>query len=71
MVFRLRQFWNIECPVAGGVADCIVMLVRPEQEAKALSPIEVAELGIIVVLQPLINLLVAVSIMALQFSRES
>ena len=34
-------------------------------------PIEVTELGMIVFLHPLINVFVAVSIMALQFSRES
>ena len=48
----------------------MVTLVRPLQPANALPPIEVTELGIIVFLHPLINVFVAVSIMALQFSRE-
>ena len=49
----------------------MVTLVKPLQPENALSPIEVTELGIIVFLHPLINVFVAVSIMALQFSRES
>ena len=49
----------------------MVTLVKPEQPWNAPPPIEVTELGIIVFLHPLINVFVAVSIMALQFSRES
>ena len=49
----------------------MVMLVKPSQPPNASSPIEVTDLGIIVFLHPLINVFVAVSIMALQFSRES
>ena len=49
----------------------MVTLVKPEQPLNAPLPIEVTELGIIVFLHPLINVFVAVSIMALQFSRES
>mgnify|MGYP003432417551 CR=1 FL=1 len=49
----------------------MVTLVKPLQPKNALPPIEVTELGIIVFLHPLINVFVAVSIMALQFSRES
>ena len=49
----------------------MVTLVKPLQFSNARSPIEVTELGIIVFLHPLINVFVAVSIMALQFSRES
>ena len=49
----------------------MVTLVKPLQPSNAQSPISVTELGIIVFLHPLINLFVAVSIMALQFSRES
>ena len=49
----------------------MVTLVKPMQKKNASSPIEVTELGIIVFLHPLINVFVAVSIMALQFSRES
>ena len=49
----------------------MVTLVKPLQPSNAQSPILVTELGIIVFLHPLINVFVAVSIMALQFSRES
>ena len=49
----------------------MVTLVKPLQPLNAPMPIEVTELGIIVFLHPLINVFVAVSIMALQFSRES
>ena len=49
----------------------IVMLVKPEQSLKQYSPKLVTELGIVVFLQPLNIVFVAVSMMALQFSRES
>ena len=49
----------------------MVTLVKPLHSWNAPSPIEVTELGIIVFLHPLINVFVAVLIMALQFSRES
>ena len=49
----------------------IVMLVKLQQPLKALLPIGVIELGIIVFLQPTIKVLVAVSMIALQLSRES
>ena len=49
----------------------MVTLVKPVQSRNADLPIEVTELGIIVFIHPLINVFVAVSIMALQFSRES
>ena len=49
----------------------MVTLVKPQQPLNASSPIEVTELGIIVFSHPLINVFVAVSIMALQFLRES
>ena len=49
----------------------MVTLVKPLQAQNAPSPIEVTELEIIVFLHPLINVFVAVSIMALLFSRES
>ena len=49
----------------------MVRLVKPLQPENAPGPIEVTELGIIVFSHPLINVFVAVSIMALQFSRES
>ena len=45
--------------------------VKPLQYAKAQLPILVTSLGITVFLQPLINTLVAVSIMALQLYRLS
>ena len=46
-------------------------LVKPLQPLKALSPIEVTELGMVVFLQPASKVLVAVSIIALQLSLES
>ena len=49
----------------------MVMLVKPVHSSNAWLPILVTELGMIVFLQPLINVFVAVSIIALQFSRES
>ena len=49
----------------------IVMLVKPEQPKKQPSPKLMTELGIVVFLQPLNIVFVAVSMMALQFSRES
>ena len=49
----------------------MVTLVKPLQPENARLSIEVTELGIIVFLHPLINVFVAVSIMALQFTRES
>ena len=49
----------------------MVTEVKPEQPQKALSPIVVTEPGIMVFLQPLIKVLVAVSIIALQLLRES
>ena len=49
----------------------MVTLVKPLQYWNAYLPIEVTDLGMIVLLHPLINVFVAVSIMALQFSRES
>ena len=45
--------------------------VRPEQPKKALFPILATLLGIIVFLHPAIKVFVAVSIIALQLSRES
>ena len=49
----------------------IVMLVKPQQPEKQQTPKLVTELGIVVFLQPLNIVFVAVSMMALQFSRES
>ena len=49
----------------------MVTLVKPLQPENELLPIVVTELGIIVFLHTLINVFVAVSIMALQFPRES
>ena len=46
----------------------MVMEVRPEQPSKAKPPILVTEFGIVVFLHPAINLLVFVSIIALQLS---
>ena len=47
------------------------MEVKPVQPEKAANPIDVTLLGIIVFWHPLINWFVAVSMMALQLSRES
>ena len=49
----------------------MLMDVREEQPLNALSPMLVTELGIVVDWHPAIRVLVAVSIIALQFSRES
>ena len=49
----------------------IVTDVRPEQSLNALNPMLVTLLGIVVDWHPAIRVLEAVSIMALQFSRES
>ena len=49
----------------------ITMEVRPEQPEKAFSPMFVTLLGMVVDWHPTIRVLEAVSIMALQFSRES
>jgi len=49
----------------------MVTEVSPEQRKKAYSLMAVTELGMIVLLQPTINLFVDVSIIALQLSRES
>ena len=49
----------------------IVTEVRPEQPENALLPMFVTLFGIIVFLQPKTKVLVVVSIMALQLSRES
>ena len=49
----------------------MLMAVRLVQPKNAQSPMEVTELGMVVFMQPAINVLVAVSIMALQLLRES
>ena len=49
----------------------MVTEVKPLQPEKAYSPIEVTELGMIVLLHPAISVFVEVSIIALQLSRES
>lgn len=49
----------------------MVMEVREEQPSNALLPMRVTELGMMVDWHPAIRVLVDVSIMALQFSRES
>ena len=70
MAARLEQPYNALSPME--VTELgMWMLVRPEQPENASSPMEVTELGIVVFLQPAINVLVAVSIMALQLLRES
>ncbi len=49
----------------------MVTEVRPLQPENALEPMEVTELGMVVFLQPFTSVFVAVSMMALQLSRES
>ena len=49
----------------------MVIDVKPLQAEKATSPMPVTLLGMTVFLNPAISVLVAVSIIALQFSRES
>ena len=49
----------------------MVTLVSPLHPENAELPIEVTELGMYVFMQPVINVLLAVSMMALQLSRES
>ena len=49
----------------------IVTEVRPEQYWNAWLPMLVTELGMAVFLQPVINVFVAVSMIALQLLRES
>lgn len=69
MSVRLEQFSNADSPIA--VTELgMLMLVKHSQPANAFSPIVATELGIVVFLQPAINVLVAVSIMALQLLRE-
>lgn len=53
------------------IEDGISILVSPLQSENALYPIPVTEEGTIVFLQPLINVLLTVSIIALQYSLES
>ena len=48
----------------------MVTEVSPLQSENAQSPMDVTELGILVLLQPVINLFVAVSMIALQLLRE-
>ena len=49
----------------------IKILASPAQARNAPNPMDVTELGMIVLLQPTINVLLNVSMMALQLSRES
>ena len=49
----------------------IVILDNPEQPTNAPVPIVVIEFGMTVFMQPVINVLLDVSMMALQLSRES
>ena len=70
MSFKEGQSENASSPMV--VTELgIMMEVRLEQPENALSPMEVTELGMAVFMQPAINVLVAVSIMALQLLRES
>ena len=71
---RLEQPLNTELlssPILIHFSALNITEVSPEQPSKADSLIEVTELGMIVLLQPTINLFVDVSIIALQLLRES
>ena len=70
MEAREAQLVNAELPILVTLLG-MVMEVREEQPEKAPLPILVTLLGIIVFWQPTIRVLVAVSIIALQFSRLS
>ena len=64
------QPWNAPSPME--VTELgIVTLVKPLQSSNAEERMEETELGMVVDLHPAISVLVAVSIMALQLSRES
>ena len=67
---RLIQFSNAATPMHVTEVG-IIMLVKPLQLKNAPSPIEITEFGMVVFWQPKINVLVAVSMMALQLFRES
>ena len=67
---REEQSPNAESPML--VTELgMVMEVRAEQPSNALPPMLVTELGMVVDWHPAIRVLEAVSIMALQFLRES
>jgi len=70
MDVRLEQSWNALSPMLVTLLG-MVMDVRLEQSWNALSPMLVTLLGMVVFLQPAISVLLAVSIIALQLSRES
>ena len=70
MLVKLEQPKNAEWPIKVTVLG-IVMLVNPVTLENAEFQIAVTELGINEFMQPVKNLLVAVSIIALQPSRES
>ena len=63
---RANAYFPIEMTELGMATDDNI-----SQSAKALSPIEVMVLGMMVLLQPVIKVFVAVSMMALQLLRES
>ena len=67
---RLLQPWKALSPMLVTLLG-MVMEVRPLQLSKASSPILVTLFGMVVFWQPAIRVFVAVSIMALQLSRES
>ena len=67
---REEQPSNVDSPIPVTLLG-IVMEVREEQPSNADFPMHVTELGMVVDWHPAISVLEAVSIMALQFSRES
>ena len=64
------QSKNANSPIAVTVLGMLI-LVRLVRKLNAHSPMLMMELGIVVFMQPINNVLVAVSIIALQLSRES
>ena len=69
-IVKLLQSMNAQAPILV-ILFGLTILVRLPQPLNALSPILVIVLDIIVFIHPLINVLVAVSIIALQLSLES
>ena len=64
------QYWKATSPMLVTLLGMVID-VKPEQKLKAPSPMLVTLLGMTVFLHPYTSVLVAVSIIALQFSRES
>lgn len=71
-IMEFSPLQSLKAPIPIDVIELgMVTFASLEQPKKAASPIDVTEFGMTVFLQPTINLFVAVSIIALQLSRES